>query len=36
MTGGTLEGYKKVLTAFHKDILDRLPPLRAFLDKEDY
>jgi CheY-like chemotaxis protein len=27
MTGGTLEGYKKVLSSFYKDALDRLPYL---------
>jgi len=29
MTGGTLDGYKKVLTSFHKDAFDRLPYLAA-------
>jgi CheY-like chemotaxis protein len=32
MTGGTLEGYKKVLASFCKDALNRLPQLEAFLD----
>jgi CheY-like chemotaxis protein len=29
MTGGTLEGYKKVLTSFCKDAIERLPRLAA-------
>ncbi|MDR3337421.1 MAG: response regulator [Treponema sp.] len=35
MTGGTLEGYKKVLAAFHKDILERLPYLSAVPAEND-
>jgi CheY-like chemotaxis protein len=29
MTGGTLDGYRQVLAAFYKDILDRLPHLAS-------
>jgi signal transduction histidine kinase/DNA-binding NarL/FixJ family response regulator len=35
MTGGTFEGYKKVLTAFHKDALDRLPYFAAVPAEKD-
>jgi CheY-like chemotaxis protein len=35
MTGGTLEGYKGVLTSFHKDILERLPHLSAVPAEND-
>jgi CheY-like chemotaxis protein len=31
MTGGTVEGYRKVLARFYKDALERLPLLNSFL-----
>jgi signal transduction histidine kinase/CheY-like chemotaxis protein/HPt (histidine-containing phosphotransfer) domain-containing protein len=33
MTGGTEEGYRKVLAQFHKDTVSRLPLFKNFLDE---
>jgi HPt (histidine-containing phosphotransfer) domain-containing protein len=34
LTGGTVEGYRKTLTQFYKDALERLPLLKAMPDEQ--